>query len=251
VWRADTNVLHGRLEQNGHRETVTALAFQPASDQLYSASADRTVKLWAVEQLAYIDTVFGHQDAPSAIACPTDASTGERCVTVGGRDRTVRLWKIQEESQLVFRLSETDGGSLDEVVWVSGPAQDPSTPGHYAFVSGADSGLLSLWHAGKKKPVRSEMHCSGHPVLTLTTPSHPSDVVVSGSDDGHVKVWRVHTEPGNHELECINELPVPGCINALAITEDLLVVAVSGEPRNGRWTTRYDLKPTVLVFKRQ
>lgn len=41
---------------------------------------------------------FGHQDAVAAL----DALSRECCVTAGGRDGTVRVWKIPEESQLVF-----------------------------------------------------------------------------------------------------------------------------------------------------
>lgn len=41
---------------------------------------------------------FGHQDAVAAL----DALGRECCVTAGGRDGTVRVWKIPEESQLVF-----------------------------------------------------------------------------------------------------------------------------------------------------
>ena len=41
---------------------------------------------------------FGHQDAITGLDC----LSRERCVTAGGRDNTVRVWKITEESQLVF-----------------------------------------------------------------------------------------------------------------------------------------------------
>ena len=41
---------------------------------------------------------FGHQDVITAI----DSLTRERAVTSGGRDGSVRIWKIIEESQLVF-----------------------------------------------------------------------------------------------------------------------------------------------------
>jgi len=46
--------------------------------------------------MAYVETVFGHQDSVLAI----DAMMKERAVSVGGRDNTVRVWKIVEESQL-------------------------------------------------------------------------------------------------------------------------------------------------------
>ena len=49
--------------------------------------------------LGYVETLFGHQDTIVAI----DALHGETAVTAGARDRTLRYWKIPEESQLVFR----------------------------------------------------------------------------------------------------------------------------------------------------
>lgn len=41
---------------------------------------------------------LGHEDKITAI----DSLTRERAVTCGGRDRSVRIWKVLEESQLVF-----------------------------------------------------------------------------------------------------------------------------------------------------
>ena len=44
---------------------------------------------------------FGHEDEITGI----DSLVRDRAVTSGGRDRSVRLWKIPEESQLVFRAT--------------------------------------------------------------------------------------------------------------------------------------------------
>lgn len=49
--------------------------------------------------MGYVETLFGHQDHVLAL----DALRGESCVSVGGRDKTVRYWKIVDEKQLVFR----------------------------------------------------------------------------------------------------------------------------------------------------
>lgn len=49
--------------------------------------------------MGYVETLFGHQDSVTAI----DALRGENAITSGGQDRTVRFWKIVEETQLVFR----------------------------------------------------------------------------------------------------------------------------------------------------
>ncbi len=45
----------------GHRDTISALAFQDGTHQLFSASYDRTVKMWSLDDRAYMDTLFGHQ----------------------------------------------------------------------------------------------------------------------------------------------------------------------------------------------
>ena len=49
--------------------------------------------------MGYVETLFGHQDHVLGL----DALRGETCVTVGGRDKTARYWKIVDETQLVFR----------------------------------------------------------------------------------------------------------------------------------------------------
>ena len=51
-----------------------------------------------MDEMAYVETLFGHQDRITGV----DAGVRERAVTSGGRDGTVRVWKIVEESQLVF-----------------------------------------------------------------------------------------------------------------------------------------------------
>ena len=103
------------------------------------------MKLWSVDEWAYVDTLFGHQADVLAIA----PLPRERCATAG-RDRTARLWKIPEQTQLVFRS----------------PAADVSTEAVAAisetwFVTGGQDGSLSLWHAGRKKPVFTRAHAHG------------------------------------------------------------------------------------------
>jgi ribosomal RNA-processing protein 9 len=55
--------------------------------------------LFDLSAMGYVETLFGHQDTIVSL----DALRGESAVTAGARDRTVRFWKIADESQLVFR----------------------------------------------------------------------------------------------------------------------------------------------------
>jgi ribosomal RNA-processing protein 9 len=55
--------------------------------------------LFDLSVLGYVETLFGHQDSVIAL----DALRNETAVSVGGRDKTIRFWKVVEETQLLFR----------------------------------------------------------------------------------------------------------------------------------------------------
>ncbi|KAI0019615.1 WD40 repeat-like protein [Xylariomycetidae sp. FL0641] len=199
-----------------HRDAVTGLAFRRGTNQLYSASKDRSVKVWSLDELAYIETLYGHGDHVVDI----DALAQERCISVGARDRTCRLWKVVEETQLVFR-----GGAVDKK---AKPGVDPKSLAHEGsmdcvamiddqyFVTGSDNGSISLWSLQKKKPlfVLARAHGIEDPlppteasaeqepdpkrvvpppqprsITTLRTLPY-SDLILSGSWDGYVRAWR-------------------------------------------------------------
>ncbi|KAI0996147.1 hypothetical protein K3495_g12034 [Podosphaera aphanis] len=196
-----------------HRDSVTGLVFRRGTNQLYSCSKDRTIKIWSLDELAYVETLFGHQDEVVDIS----SLAKERCVSVGARDRTARLWKVVEETQLVFRggggekRSKTNApkfleGSIDRVAMID---ED-------MFVTGSDNGSISLWAIHKKKPIFTMPLCHG-----IDSPSLPddvsaeknpdpkiipepqprwitalatipySDIILSGSWDGFVRLWKV------------------------------------------------------------
>lgn len=206
-----------------HRDAVTGLAFRRGTNQLYSSSKDRTVKVWSLNEMAYVETLFGHQDHVVDI----DALAQERCVSVGARDRTARLWKVVEETQLVFRgggsgvsdkkkdaiptanidpLSMAHEGSMDRIAMIDDEM----------FVTGSDNGAIALWSLQKKKPVFVLPHAHGiEPALppekssgeidpdpSVIPPPQPrwitalrtipySDLILSGSWDGYVRVWKL------------------------------------------------------------
>ncbi|GKT58590.1 WD G-beta repeat containing protein [Colletotrichum tofieldiae] len=272
-----------------HRDAVTGLAFRRGTNQLYSCSKDRTVKVWSLDELAYVETLFGHQDEIVDI----DALAQERCVSVGARDRTARLWKVAEETQLVFR-----GGAVDKK---SRPDVDPRSLPHEGsmdrvamiddelFVTGSDNGSLALWSVTKKKPVHifpmahgleqalrpDEASADHNPDPSVVPPPQPrwitalktipySDVILSGSWDGCIRVWRLSEDKRKieeagvltSEAEQASKAAkgksedaaggLKGVINDIAIFERgdrgqdgvCVVAAVGKEHRLGRWQMR-------------
>lgn len=181
IWDAET--LTPRKLFTQHRAAITGLSFRRGTEQLFSASADRTIKIFSCQELAYIETLFGHQDIVVGIAGGLETSQ-ETCVSVGARDRTARLWKVVEESQLVFRGGGSArqkgmdklrkgrfGGKVDDDEEHANGADedDEDPPIAYAegsidcvalldaqlFVTGSDNGALNLWSVHKKKPLYS------------------------------------------------------------------------------------------------
>lgn len=171
-----------------------------------------------------METLFGHQDEVVDVA----ALAQERCVSVGARDRTARLWKVAEETQLVFRgggsgsgVTKTSNGkmvqSLTNRKFAEGSIDRISMIDEETFITGSDNGSLSLWSIHKKKPIFTIPLAHGlDPALTLeeySAEKNPdpnqelpepqprwitalatvpySDLILSGSWDGHVRVWKV------------------------------------------------------------
>lgn len=66
----------------------------------------------------------------------------------GGRDGTVRVWKIPEESQLVFYGHQ---GSIDSIQLIN----------EEHMVSGADDGSVALWGLSKKRPLALQREAHG------------------------------------------------------------------------------------------
>ena len=222
---------------NQHRGAVLGLSFSRDDLTFYSCSADRTIKIWSLEsgEALYIDTLYGHQDC-----VPSVATLGkEVCVSVGSRDRTARLWKVAEETQLVFRGPETAGGSQDIISMLEGGA----------FVTGSDLGAISLWNTRRKKPLNTvhAAHTGNNPIGALS--AYPfTDLVASGSGDGFLRLWRA--APSANELSRIREIPLSGFINSASWSENgkMLAVATGREQRLGRWESQKSAKNQLHIF---
>lgn len=107
--------------------------------------------------MGYVETLFGHQDSIHAI----DSLKGQHCVSVGGRDKTARYWKIVDETQLVFRgggrsrvrelleggiragdEDDEDHQAAGSSQFVEGSMDSIALLDESTFVSGGDSGYV-------------------------------------------------------------------------------------------------------------
>ncbi|KIV99168.1 uncharacterized protein PV09_09122 [Verruconis gallopava] len=233
-----------------HRDKVLSLSFRRGTHTLYSASEDRTNKVWSLDEMGYVQTLFGHQEGVVDIA----GCAGETFVSVGGRDRTARLFKVVEEQQLVFRgggsgsvkekKKEVNGEGVHEVTrFEEGSIDRVAVVDEETFVTGSDNGSISLWSVLRKKPVFTIplAHGADEPLtledayaeleegelkgkerpgrrkprwITALATIPLADIVLTGSWDGFIRVWRV--TPDRKRLESVGVVGQDGQLSSLA-----------------------------------
>ncbi|MQM04474.1 hypothetical protein Taro_037272 [Colocasia esculenta] len=225
---------------HGHKGPVSCLTFRQGSPQLFSASFDRSVKLWNAEDRCHIDTLHGHESEVLTIDCLRE----ERLLTVG-RDRTVRLWKVSKESQLIFRAPT----SLECGCFIN----------NEEFLSGSDDGSIELWNVLWKKPrcivknahsilvAHSGIHerenkkipngvkneddvCNGIDTnvkvnscstaqswVSSVAVCRGSDLAASGAANGMVRLWAVENDTAS--IRPLYDFPLVGFVNSLAFAK--------------------------------
>jgi ribosomal RNA-processing protein 9 len=224
---------------SGHKDGVTGLTICNESNQLFSCSKDKSIKVWNLVDMCYIETLFGHQTEVTCI----DILQKDRVVTAGGMENIVRVWKIQEETQLIFNGT---GGSIDTVKKID----------NTHFVTGSDNGDVNIWGTLKKKPLCNVTNAHGINIIndqpnwiSAVGALANSDLVVSGSCNGVLKFWRC-TNNFKSLLPLFN-VPIKGFINGLVFTHDgsKLIVAIGNEHRFGRWHSVTGVKNSLHVIK--
>lgn len=220
----------------GHKGPISSLAFQSYSHRLFSSSEDRCIRHYSLDDMLYMETLYGHQFAVSGIDCHRK----ERPISVG-RDRTARAWKLAEDSHLIFRggskIQSADCISLIKDDW---------------FITGHEDGHLCLWNTDKKRAVATiaNAHGAENPIVSVAALKE-SDLAASGSKDGYIRLWKVKTGKTLDErgIELLVAIPVRGYINAVRFGPKarFLAAAVGQEHRCGRWDRMTGVKNRVAI----
>lgn len=149
------------------------MKFRTASHMLYTGSSDRTLKLFDLSIMSYVETLFGHQDSITAL----DALRTETAISAGGQDRTVRYWKVVDESQLVFR-----GGGRSKVREVLEGGLGMEEDGEEGDLMDLD-GDASTKKQGKGKVVKKDAFIEGRIDCVAML---DESTFLSGGDSGYV-----------------------------------------------------------------
>ncbi|KAG0373480.1 hypothetical protein BGX24_011644 [Mortierella sp. AD032] len=204
IYYINTGVFFTDLD--GHKDSVTSMAFSPDSRFLVSGSYDKTARIWSVQTGEGGHTLSGHTEAVTAVAF---SPSGVHIAT-GSDDRLILLWSSRT-GKVAYILS----GHIDVIKSL---VYSPDLK-HIRLASGSGDHTIKLWHA---RDGLWDQTLNGHSgsVESVSFSSNGKQLA-SGGRDGTVRIWDLSTSNTIHELV--------GHINA--------VVAVAFSPNNLRVAT--------------
>lgn len=156
-------------------------------------------------------------------------------------DRTVRVWKVADESHLVFRGHSC---SVDNVQYLTSDA----------YASSGQDGSVCMWKESQKKPVATVR--AAHGLDAGVTPRwissmaslKVSDLLATGSHDGYLRFWKADAD--ERTLTAVAQWKTNECfINSIAMSSRLVVIGTGSEHRLGRWWRVKGAKNRVEVFR--
>jgi ribosomal RNA-processing protein 9 len=234
-----------------HSGTVTGLKFRDAEAlELISVSSDRQLKIWNCTAMAYVDTLFGHQ---AEISCLDTLTSSAETALTASADGSARIWKITEESQLVFMDNPKLGNMPIDCCFMMNSTN---------FITGGQDGTLNLWSKAKKRPMYQvqSAHSSANGGesgwISSVAGVRYSDLCASGSNNGLVQLWKLSSSNKNkldaNKLLPLGSIPIPGFCNAMSFGNSnprLLFIGIGRDHGFGRWNTIQNAKNGVHIIK--
>ncbi|KAL4194076.1 hypothetical protein AMTRI_Chr05g57460 [Amborella trichopoda] len=167
-----------RTSSAKHLGAITSLVANPSEDLLYSASIDKTVRVWRISDLRCIETIEAHKEAVNAIALGGDGT-----VFTGSDDTTVKVWRrsYSEKRRHCLAVSLFVKYSPVKVLALGNRGT--------RLYAGCSDGYVHFW---LRALFSGQMQYGGvlrghkHVVMCLACVGH---FVVSGSADSTIRVW--------------------------------------------------------------
>ncbi|KAL3514576.1 hypothetical protein ACH5RR_027293 [Cinchona calisaya] len=167
-----------------HCDAISCLSLDEEQGLLYSASWDKTFKVWRVENSKCLESVKAHDDAVNSVVASV-----EGLVYTGSADGTVKVWKRESSGKTVRHILVQT--ILNQECAVTALAANKSGSVIYC---GSSDGLVNFWE--REKELTHGGVLKGHKLAVLCLTA-AGNLAFSGSADKTICVWRrdgnVHT----------------------------------------------------------
>lgn len=123
---------------DGHKKTVTSVAYSPDGTHVVSGSEDRTLRVWDVQTGESRKLVRGHKKTVTTVVFSPD---GTRVVS-GSKDGAVQIWDVQTRRPIAGPLKGHAGSVLSVAFNLDGTR----------LVSGSEQVALHIWPTPTETP---------------------------------------------------------------------------------------------------
>lgn len=189
--------------RKAHDKDINAIATNHSSTLFASASQDRTVKIWTVEEGEVLGILRGHRrgvwsvrfaprETPSITGDKGPASASRGLVLTASGDKTVKIWSLTDYSCL--RTLEGHSNSVLKALWMppinetSRPSTNSASKRSLQIASAGGDGLVKVWDANT-----GEVSCTldNHVDRVWALTVNPeTGMLVSGGGDSVVTFWK-------------------------------------------------------------
>jgi WD40 repeat protein len=159
----------------GHKGSVTELAWSPDGCQLASGSDDNIIHVWDTQTGRVKQKLAGHDSMVSGVAWSPDG----QMLASGSRDRTVRIWDVRTRRELSSLRGHRN--SVGSVGW---------SPDGKIIASGSWDMTIQFWDAKTKSNLKSLQETGA---VNKVAWSPDGLRLASGSSDPEVNVWDART----------------------------------------------------------
>jgi U3 small nucleolar RNA-associated protein 13 len=182
--------------RKAHEKDINALDINHTGQLFASASQDKTVKIWSVEEGEVQGVLRGHRRGVwSAKFAPKNTPTitgdsgptaGKGLVLTGSGDKTIKIWNLSDYS--CVRTFEGHSHSVLKVSWLKVPTPGDRGRNHMQIASAGGDGLVKIWDANTGE---IETTLDNHEDRVWALAVNPStNMIVSGSGDSTVTFWK-------------------------------------------------------------
>ncbi|KAF4465547.1 utp13-u3 snornp [Fusarium albosuccineum] len=182
--------------RKAHDKDINAINIHHSSQLFASASQDKSVKIWSVEEGEVQGILRGHkrgvwsvQFSPAhmpAIQGEDGPVTGKGVVLTGSGDKTIKLWNLANYA--CVRTFEGHSNSVLKVAWLNMPSSQDQSKKRVQFTSAGGDGLVKVWDANSGE---TECTLDNHEDRVWAVAVHPeNNTIVSGGGDSTVTFWK-------------------------------------------------------------